>query len=154
MARMKRSASRHREVPDRQALALDEGVAVLLRRFKLEPSLIAGSPYANLHANDVGMLVVVHEPGEWNVRRIAKTLGAPISTISSALDRLEKRGLVNRRRECADRRVVHIELTSAGSRLVTKIRRSQVETCRVMLAQLNAREREQLIRLVARLAHA
>jgi DNA-binding MarR family transcriptional regulator len=154
MARMNRSSSRERAVSDRQALALDEGVAVLLRRFKLEPSLIAGSPYANLQASDVGMLVVVREPGEWNVRRIAKTLGAPISTVSSALDRLEGRGLLTRRRESADRRVVHIVLTSAGSRLVTKIRRSQIETCRVMLAQLNAREREQLIRLVARLARA
>jgi len=154
MARMKQFSSRHKAVPDRQALALDEGVAVLLRRFKLEPSLIAGSPYANLQANDVGMLVVVREPGEWNVRRIAKALSAPISTISSALDRLEGRGLVTRRRDFADRRVVHIELTAAGSRLVTKIRGSQIETCRVMLAQLNAREREQLIRLVARLARA
>jgi DNA-binding MarR family transcriptional regulator len=151
---MKQSASHHREVLDRQALALDEGVAVLLRRFKLEPSLIAGSPYANLQANDVGLLVVVSEPGEWNVRRIAKALGAPISTISSALDRLEGRGLVTRRRESADRRLVHIDLTSAGSRLVRKIRRSQIDTCRVMLAQLDAREREQLIRLVARLARA
>jgi basic amino acid/polyamine antiporter, APA family len=31
---------------------------------------------------------------------------------------------------------------------------SQIGTCRVMLEQLNARERDQLIRLVARLAHA
>jgi DNA-binding MarR family transcriptional regulator len=132
---------------------LDEGVATLLRRFKLEPSMIAGSPYADLHANDVGLLVVLRESGKWSVRRIAQELDAPMSTISSALDRLEKRGLVTRLREAQDRRVVHIALTPAGQRLVKKIRAGQIETCRVMLTRLNRSEREQLIRLVARIAH-
>jgi DNA-binding MarR family transcriptional regulator len=76
-----------------------------------------------------------------------------MSTISSALDRLEKRGLVTRLREAQDRRVVHIALTPAGQRLVKKIRAGQIETCRVMLTRLNRSEREQLIRLVARIAH-
>lgn len=152
MAAVKQLPEAHSAIPDQQALALDQGVAALLRRFKLEPSLIAGSPYANLQVNDVGLLVAIREPGEWNVRRIAKALGAPISTISSALDRLEKRGLVTRRRESADRRVVQIALTTRGHRLVSKIRASQIDTCRSMLAQLKTGEREQLIRLVAHLA--
>jgi DNA-binding MarR family transcriptional regulator len=150
---MKLDPSHNNSVSDSQALALDEGVATLLRRFKLEPSLIAGSPYADLHANDVGLLVVLRESGKWSVRRIAQELGAPISTISSALDRLEKRGLLTRLRQEDDRRVVHIALTPAGQRLVKKIRGGQIETCRAMLARLNRSEREQLIRLVARVAH-
>ncbi len=106
---MKTASPRNNSVSDRQALALDEGVAAVLQ-------------------------------------------GAPISTISSALDRLEKRGLVVRQRRPGDRRVVHIELTSAGHRLVAKIRAQQVEVCREMLARLSADDREDLIRLVARLA--
>jgi DNA-binding MarR family transcriptional regulator len=146
-------ASTHNNaVSDSQALALDEGVATLLQRFKLEPSIIAGRPYAALHANDVGLLVAIRGPEEWTVRRIAQSLGAPISTISSALDRLEKRGLVARRRRPGDRRMVHIELTKSGHRLVAKIRASQVEVCRGILARLSTREREDLIRLVAQLA--
>jgi DNA-binding MarR family transcriptional regulator len=148
------ASTRNNSVSDRLALALDEGVALLLQRFKLEPSIIAGNPYADLHANDVGLLVVIRGPEKWNVHRIAQSLGAPISTISSALDRLEKRGLVARRRLPGDRRVVHIELTAAGHRLVAKIRASQIEVCRAMLARISARDREDLIRLVAQLAHA
>jgi DNA-binding MarR family transcriptional regulator len=72
---------------------------------------------------------VIRGPEKWNVRRIAQSLSAPISTISSALDRLEKRGLVARRRRPGDRRVVHIELTAAGHRLIAKIRGQQVEVC-------------------------
>ncbi|HEX3437822.1 MAG TPA: MarR family transcriptional regulator [Pseudacidobacterium sp.] len=133
---------------------MDRAVAAILRRFKLEPSVIAGSPYADLHANDVGLLVVLAEPGEWTVRKIAQSIGAPISTISSALDRLEKRGLLARKRRGGDRRVVHIELLAAGLRLVAKIRANQIETCRNMLAALSAKDREEMLRLVALLAYS
>src|SRR5258708_6011509 len=152
MAPKNMASTRNDSVSDRLALALDESVATLLQRFKLEPSIIAGNAYADLHANDVGLLVVIRGPEKWNVHRIAQSLGAPISTISSALDRLEKRGLVARRRLPGDRRVVHIELTAAGHRLVAKIRGQQVEVCRDMLARLGERDREELIRLVAQLA--
>lgn len=153
---MKPAPSHNHSVSDQQARALDQGIATLLRRFKLEPSLMAGSPYAGLHATDVGLLLVLRDSDhaeKWNVRRIAQELGAPVSTISSALDRLERRRLVARLREAEDRRVVHIELTRTGDRLAKKIREGQIETCRAMLSELNEPEREQLIGLVARLAH-
>jgi MarR family 2-MHQ and catechol resistance regulon transcriptional repressor len=139
-------------VSDRQAAALDEGVAVLLQRFKLEPSIVAGSPYTGLHANDIGLLVMLRGTEAWCVRKIAQSLGAPISTVSSALDRLEGRGLAARHRLAGDRRMVHVSLTAAGDRLVGKIRANQVETCRAMLGRLGSSDREELIRLVALLA--
>src|SRR5258708_35524407 len=122
---MKAASPANNSVSDPQALALDEGVAAVLQRFKLEPSIIAGSPYADLHANDVGLLVVIRGPEKWNVRGIAQSLGAPISTISSALDRLEKRGLGVRQRRPGDRRLVHIQPTSAGHRLAVEKRPPQ-----------------------------
>jgi DNA-binding MarR family transcriptional regulator len=152
IAGMKKSPAHKNPVGDQQAQALDEGIAALLQRFKLEPSIAAGSPYASLHANDVGLLMVIRGPERWNVRGIARSLGAPISTISSALDRLEKRGLLARLRGPGDRRVVQIELTPAGHRLIAKIRGQQVEVCRDMLACLGERDRDEMIRLVALLA--
>ena len=150
---MRKSAVVDDKVSDPEAVALDEGIALLLQRFKLEPSIIAGSPYADLHANDVGLLVVLRQPEKWSVRRIAQSLGAPISTISSALDRLESRGLITRGRVAEDRRLVRIELSSSGQRLATKIRASQVEVCRAMLSRLDARDRADLIRVVTQIAH-
>ena len=151
MAMMKSTSAKNHAVSDQQARAFDEGVGKLLQRFKLEPSIAAGSPYANLHANDVGLLVVLAQPGEWGVRQIADALGAPITTISSALDRLEKRGLLTRRHGTEDRRVVRIELTMAGHRLAVKIRDHQVEVCRALLERLLPDDREELIRLVGEL---
>jgi DNA-binding MarR family transcriptional regulator len=149
---MKTTPALDSQVSDRDAIALDEAVATLMQRFKLEPSVIAGSPYADLHANDVGLLVMLCQPQEWSVRRIAQSLGAPISTISSALDRLEHRSLITRSHGAQDRRVVCIELSPAGRRLAAKIRTSQIEACRSMLTRLNARDRKDLIRLVEELA--
>jgi DNA-binding MarR family transcriptional regulator len=148
----KQAKSRGATPSNHQAVALHESVDKIMRRFKLEPGMLAGSVYANLHINDVGLLAVIAEPGDWNLRRITDALGVPLTTISSALDRLEVRQLIRRRRRPGDRRVVYIELTRAGSRLVSQLRTTQIETCREMLAMLPAQDRDQLIRLVAQVA--
>nr|QQZ50734.1 hypothetical protein JKL49_04895 [Phenylobacterium glaciei] len=44
---------------DGQAKALTDAIAALMRQFKLEPGLLAGSAYGDLHANDVGLLSVL-----------------------------------------------------------------------------------------------
>jgi DNA-binding MarR family transcriptional regulator len=152
MSKMKPTPSRAKTVSDRQAIALHEAVDKIMRRFRLEPGMLAGSAYADLHVNDVGLLAVLGAPSDWNVRKITRALGAPFSTVSSALDRLEKRSLVGRRRRPGDRRVVYIELTAAGVRLAERLRATQIETCRAMLAGLPVRDRDELIRLVAEVA--
>jgi DNA-binding MarR family transcriptional regulator len=149
---MKPASSRANSVNEDQASALHKAVDRIMRRFKLEPGMLVGSAYADLHVNDVGLLAVLAEPGDWNVRKITRTLNAPFSTISSALDRLEARRLVGRRRRPGDRRVVYIELTPGGIRLAKKLRGTQIETCRLMLAGLSVRDREELIRLVSQVA--
>jgi DNA-binding MarR family transcriptional regulator len=149
---MKPAPSHGKSVNDAEAVALHEAVDRIMRRFKLEPGMLVGSAYADLHVNDVGLLAILAEPGDWNVRKITRTLNAPFSTISSALDRLEARKLIARRRRPGDRRRVYIELTQAGIRLAKKLRGTQIETCRLMLAGLTVRDREELIRLVAQVA--
>jgi len=133
-------------------MALHLGVAAILRRFKLEPGMLAGSVYAELHVNDVGLLGVLAEPGEWTVRKLAEALRAPLSTTSSALDRLEERGVIVRQRSQTDRRLMHVQVTAVGHRLASRLQAKQIETCRDMLLLLSEREREELIRLVAKVA--
>ena len=149
---MKQPRLHGNSVDDRQALAMFQAVDKIMRRFKLEPGLLAGSLYADLHINDVGLLTVLSEPGDWNVHKIARELGAPDSTISSALDRLEKRDLVGRRRRPGDRRVVYIELTKTGQRLSARLRSAHIENCRAMLVGLSPGDREELIRLASLVA--
>jgi DNA-binding MarR family transcriptional regulator len=135
-----------------QIQALTAAVAALMRQFKLEPGLLAGSAYADLHINDVSLLSILAEAGDWTVRGLAQTLAAPDSTVSSALDRLEGRGLVERRRRTSDRRVMRVELTPDGRALTDRLRAGQMENSRSMLARLTPEDRDHLVRLVAAVA--
>ena len=146
---MKKATPSIPSVSDQDALAMYNVVDRIMRRFKLEPGLLAGGLYADLHINDVGLITVLTEPGEWNVRKITEELRAPISTISSALDRLEKRDLIIRVRKPGDRRMVHIELSAKGRRLANKLLAAHIENCRAMLVALSPEQRMELIRLAS-----
>jgi DNA-binding MarR family transcriptional regulator len=135
-----------------QIQALTIAINALMRQFKLEPGLLAGSAYADLHMNDVGLLSILAEAGDWTVRGLAQTLSAPDSTVSSALDRLENRGLIERRRRTSDRRVMRVELTADGLALTDRLRAGQMENSRSMLARLTPEDRDHLVRLVAAVA--
>src|SRR6201996_6469133 len=149
---MKRNAStRVSAEGNDQALALHIAISALMREFRLEPGLLAGSPYPGLHSNDIGLFEVLAEPGRWTVRGIADAIRAPISTVSSALDRLEESGLVTRNRSADDRRVVCIELTVRGKRLADRLFDAHVENCRVMLLRLAPEDRDKFLRLIAKI---
>ena len=148
----KRTPSRRNAVDNQQAVSLHQSIALLMRHFRIEPGLLAGSVYADLHANDIGLFEVLAGSGDWSVRHLAQALSAPISTISSALDRLERQKLIRRSRIADDRRVVRIVLTARGQRLAVRLVDAHIENCRAMLAQLSSDEREQFCRLAAQIA--
>ena len=63
------------------------------------------------------VLLILWEHGSSPVGEIAERLQLATHAISPITDRLEEAGLVRRRRDDADGRVVHVELTEAGRRL-------------------------------------
>lgn len=137
---------------ERQALLLHECISALMRQFRIEPGLLAGSIYANLHANDVGLFEILGTEKIWTVRRIAQALAAPMTTVSSALDRLERQGLVQRRRTDRDRRVVRIEFTGRGRYLAIRLRNAHIKNCRDMLSKLNVDDRSEFLRMAAQIS--
>ncbi|OGW39171.1 MAG: MarR family transcriptional regulator [Nitrospirae bacterium GWD2_57_9] len=85
----------------------------------------------NEHSKDVERRTGITGPQLWAIKTIAE--GAPImvsdiaarmhlhaATVVGILDRLESRGLARRVRSQEDRRVVRVELTGQGERLVKK----------------------------------
>ena len=144
--------ARVRDTEQRQALLLHECISALMRQFRIEPGLLAGSVYANLHVNDIGLFEILAREKVWTVRRIAQTLAAPMTTVSSALDRLERQELVVRRRIEQDRRVVRIEFTARGRHLANRLRNAHLENCRVMLSKLNVNDRREFLRMAAQIS--
>jgi DNA-binding MarR family transcriptional regulator len=79
--------------------------------------------------------------------RLAKTLGCDASNVTGLVDRLEARGLVQRRPSADDRRVKVIQLTPTGSRLRTQLlRRMTGGSCR--LSRLSPSDQRSLVRLL------
>lgn len=76
----------------------------------------------------VGWIVlnnIEHEPSQ---RELAGKMFVKAPTLVAHLDRLERDGFVERRRDEADRRVVRVSITPAGRRLRQRLRRV-AETC-------------------------
>lgn len=81
--------------------------------------------------------------GEIAARMITKD-----SDITRLLDRLEKRGLVGRRRDSDDRRVVLTRITADGLRLLAGLDQPVVETHARLLGHLGPRKLRQLAELL------
>lgn len=71
--------------------------------------------------------------------------------MTSRLDRLERAGLVRRRPDAQDRRVLEVELTAKGRKLTDRVLPEHIANENSLLAGLTERERVQLDRLLAKL---
>jgi DNA-binding MarR family transcriptional regulator len=80
--------------------------------------------------------------------RMLMVTGGNVTTI---VDQLEKEGLVERLAEPADRRAFRVRLTKAGTRSFGEMARAHEEWVVEMLAGLTRREREDLLKLLAKL---
>lgn len=88
------------------------------------------------------------------VNELARHMGVTAATMSIALDRLERKGYIVRLRDSADRRRVHVRLTSAGVRIrdaTSVLDPSRVEA---LLARMSHADRDVAVRGLALLAGA
>jgi DNA-binding MarR family transcriptional regulator len=81
---------------------------------------------------------------------IADSLGIPKSAMVGLVDELEARGLVVRRRN--DRRTHALHLSDAGIDLLRRAARAAYEHDEELLAPLTGAERDQLLRILGKLA--
>jgi DNA-binding MarR family transcriptional regulator len=90
--------------------------------------------------------------GAAELRDVARLSGASRAAVSSALNTLERDGLVDRVRDSADRRLVRLQLTEHGRLALREAMREQAGREREWLAALAPVEQQRLSRLLAALA--
>jgi len=79
--------------------------------------------------------------------RLAETLGCDASNVTGLVDRLEARGVIERRPSADDRRVKVIQLTPTGSRLRARLlRRMTGGSC--PLSRLSRNQQRSLVRIL------
>lgn len=104
--------------------------------------------------SDFGVLEALLHKGPLPVNEIGKKVLLTSGSITVAVDRLEKRGLVERRAHGSDRRARIVHLTKEGRKLITRAYTQHAEDLeRLMSASLTARERVTLIRLLKKIGY-
>ena len=88
------------------------------------------------------------------VNDLARHMGVTAATMSLTLDRLERKGYLARSRDTADRRRVHVRLTSAGIRIRSASSVLDPPRVEALVARLGDAERAAAIRGLALLADA
>ena len=107
---------------------------------------IGGSDFAVLEA-------LLHK-GPLPVNEIGKKVLLTSGSITVAVDRLEEKGLVERRAHGSDRRARIVHLTKEGRTLITRAYAEHAADLeRLMSASLTAKERATLIRLLKKVGY-
>lgn len=89
--------------------------------------------------------------GPQTVGRLGLSVGLSPASMTRLIDRLERRGLVGRRRESEDRRVVEVHLEPAGERLLGEARVFRGSDLHLAVAAMTGEERKRMTLALRRL---
>jgi DNA-binding MarR family transcriptional regulator len=133
---------------------LISSTSFLLKRlgFAAKDQAMEAYERSGLHPYHHAVLAVLDEGSRETQGAIADALGYDRGQLVGLLDELEDRGLVERRRDPADRRRHIVRLTPAGKRALAKLRALARQLDDDFLASLDEDERAQLHALLLRLA--
>jgi MarR family 2-MHQ and catechol resistance regulon transcriptional repressor len=106
---------------------------------------------AGLTESQFGALEALHHLGPLCQHELAGKVLKSAGNMTTVVDNLERRGLVERRRDGDDRRVVTVHLTDSGGELVREVFPRVVEVLVEAFSTLSAKEQEQLAALCRRL---
>ncbi|HJP90658.1 MAG TPA: MarR family transcriptional regulator [Pyrinomonadaceae bacterium] len=105
--------------------------------------------------SDFAVLEALFHKGPLPVNEIGKKVLLTSGSITTAVDRLETKGLVERRSHGTDRRARVVHLTKEGRKMIAKAYADHAADMeRLASASLNRKERQTLIRLLKQIGFA
>jgi DNA-binding MarR family transcriptional regulator len=109
------------EATTRAALVREiaDGVAAIAGRHRC--AVARRVHHSGISLGHLQILWILQEHGPLPVSRLAEWLGIGAPNATGLLDRMEQRGLVERARDQADRRVVHVRTTDLGRATVADL---------------------------------
>src|SRR6476619_6339422 len=120
--------------------------------FSVKDQTMKAYEQTGLHPYHHGILIVLGERSSETQGAIADALGYDRGQLVGLLDELEQRGLIERRRDPADRRRHTVHLTPSGKGTLAELRSLAGGLEDDFLAPLDDTQREQLHAILLRLA--
>ena len=141
-----------------ESLTGGSGVHVFLVLWKAANAVqsFAGESISELEmcGSDFAVLEAVLHKGPLPVNEIGKKVLLTSGSITVAVDRLETKGLVERRAHGTDRRTRVVHLTKSGRKLITRAYADHAADLeRLVSTSLTRTERETLMRLLKKIGH-
>ena len=96
----------------------------------------------------LNIMYTLQRNGEMTMSRLADVLGVSLSSATGLVDRIEERGYIERTRVPEDRRVVLVDVTEAGTRMLQENDALSDELMRDVLARLDPAELPVIARAV------
>jgi DNA-binding MarR family transcriptional regulator len=150
---MTRGAQAKRSVrPSRPPYVLEEQVGFMLRQvWQRHATIFAREIGINLTPTQWAALVKLAEIGPCSQNQLGRLTAMDVATIKGVIDRLTARGLTETSADPKDARRLLVSLTRAGQQMAEKAAPNALVITRETLAPLDARERETLLMLLAKL---
>jgi DNA-binding MarR family transcriptional regulator len=102
---------------------------------------------------ELKMIEILGKEGSLMMSEIASRAGLSTSTVTTVMDGLVDKGLVQRERSENDRRVVSVELTKDGKNVYREIEQFHLGLVRGMLSNLSSAEQGTLISLFRKIVN-
>lgn len=93
------------------------------------------------------LLYILLDKSVCTVTEVARNLYVTPSAITAIADRLIRRKMIKRRRDCQDRRTVEISITDKGKDIIVRIRQQVEDFYIPILRSLGKEDTKELIRL-------
>ncbi len=111
-----------------------------------------GKICGGVNEKELTVIVFVGEHKNVKMSEIADSVKAPMSTLTSIVDKLVEKDLINRDHSGEDRRVINVSLTAAGKEAYKNVLIQKKKVAERMLAQLSEKEQTMVIKYLNDLA--
>lgn len=138
-----------------QNYVIEESVGFMIRQAQLALHRTIDSKMAalDLTAMQWGPLMLISYGKARTAADLSRCGGVETSTMTRMLDRLEAKGLLIRKRSEDDRRIIFLELTEEGKRLVSKVPYLLADSLNQHLRGFNQQELDTLKSLLKRITN-
>jgi DNA-binding MarR family transcriptional regulator len=88
----------------------------------------------------LNVLMLLSSSGPMSMSRLAEALDISVASVTGVIDRMEARGLVERRRDTEDRRVILVTTAEGGNQIFAEIDQRRRESLGRVLSYLSREE--------------